>query len=248
LIKKLAGSELPVDTLAVHPFELQHLTESDQVRVDRMLDLGMSDQAFYIVSTARERWLAEQTQTRPVEATDQTRVVPQPVDVERERRQLAFAVADLVSRGEVHVSRFDHEPFNLDCSWADANPISWREWARPAAESRGYGEAWDRCTLDADSIRKHSGPLGKFWAFACAELDRPASNVLDLRGMPSRGGPGQLPVESWLAELSKLIQRDTRGIVLLVESNPWEVERLVPYGAGTPWLWAQRKLELEKPK
>ena len=74
LIEKLKGSELPSDTLAVQPFELQHLTESDQVRVDRMLDLGMSDQAFYIVSTARERWLAEQTQRVEV-ASEQTRRV-----------------------------------------------------------------------------------------------------------------------------------------------------------------------------
>lgn len=156
--------------------------------------------------------------------------VSQPIDPEKERAALAREVAEVVKRGEVHVARFDSDPFNGDARWSDTNPVSWRAWARPAAERRHASAGWDRCTIDAEKMRVNADPLAVLWAFACAE--EPLPDVLDLRGVPEGGGPGGLPAERWREPLATALRSSTRGIVLLVDCEAWALARLLPVRVG----------------
>lgn len=169
---------------------------------------------------------AEAERARPVP------FVPRPIDPERERAALAREIAEVVKRGEVHVARFDSDPFNGDASWSDAGAVSWRAWARPACERRGVGtaSAWDRCTSDAAKMKTNGDPLAVLWSYACSEEMLP--DVLDLRGVPEGGGPGGLPAERWREPLAQAVSRSARGVVILVDGEAWALARLLPTRVG----------------
>lgn len=162
---------------------------------------------------------------------------PEPIvyrpDHERDLRAIAFNLADLCERGVVEVHRATAEAFGTDTTWADlpGHVVRWQDWARPAAERRDVAEAWDRWTkVHYSEQGTNSEPLARLWAFACAEETLPA--VLDLRGIPTSDGPGEVPLERWRDALTTAIRKASKGVVLIVDCEPWVLGRLLPGRVG----------------
>lgn len=170
------------------------------------------------------RKVAEEKARTPV-------AVPYQVDAERDRRTIAFNLAELVGCGVVEVHRATSDAFGTDTQWGDVEGlVTWQAWARPAAERRGAERGWDRCTAfgRADALTQtDAAAIAKLWQFACDEETLP--EVLDLRGVLVTYGTYW---EAWCEALAAALRKSTRGVVLVTSCEAWVLSRLLPGRVG----------------
>jgi len=143
---------------------------------------------------------------------------------------LAFEIADRVASGRVHVARATSDAPGTSEPWPQGIATHWRTWAQPAADDQHVGRPWADCTTDCELIDAHRAGIDRVWAHACATLALP--DVIDLTGAPFSSVGGTLLAREWIAALTRAIERSPRGVTILVDHAPDQLERILPYRAG----------------
>ena len=149
-------------------------------------------------------------------------------DLERDARAVAFNVADTVARGELLVVRGDSLAFETDLEWGDVGQrVGWVAWARRAATGLGCREQWDLCAPDQAKHEGSRGGLRRVWSTACER--EPLPSVLDLRRIFDVRA-ADLPGPHVREPLAQAIKRSPRGLVLIVDCEPWALARILDAG------------------
>jgi hypothetical protein len=218
----------------------RNCTDWEREQIERFHSVGMHRSAEEIVWMANHR--AEEQAAAQLQAALVEAAKPREVSAEdrlaRDRRAVAFNLADLVKRGVVEVHRATSDAFNTDVVWTDVEGVvSWQAWARPVGDEQTNFvlDLWDRHTSTAEAranVPRHvfnSGPFWLVWSDACRR--QPLPDVLDLRGAPESGGG---LIESWREALSIALHESTRGIVILVDDHPDILARCLPSHTKAP--------------